>query len=68
MKKHVPDQILSGTCNYIRIDLRSVLRLLHLVVSFVVVDHSFTKHLYGLEFLKRNCLTALCTDAAGHVV
>ena len=44
------------------------IELLHAVVGLVVVHHPFTNHFYGLEFFEHDCFTALCADAAGHVV
>jgi hypothetical protein len=42
--------------------------LLHAVVGLVVIDHPFANHFHGLEFFEHDCFTALCADAAGHVV
>ena len=51
-----------------RFGLLERIELLHAVVRLVVEYHPFTNHFHRLEFFKHDCFTALCADAAGHVV
>ncbi len=49
-------------------DCSECIELLHAVVRLVVEYHAFTKHFHGLEIFKHDCFTALCANAASHVV
>ena len=42
--------------------------LLKVVMRFVIKDHAFANHFYGLEFFKHDWLTAFGAYAAGEMV
>ena len=42
--------------------------LLNVVMRFVIKDHAFAKHLYGLEILEHDWLTAFGANSAGEMV
>ena len=44
------------------------IRLLKVVMRFVIKDHAFTNHLYGLEFFEHDWLTAFGANTAGEMV
>ena len=37
-------------------------------MRFVIKDHAFAKHLYGLEIFEHDWLTAFGTNAAGEMI
>ena len=42
--------------------------LLKVVMRFVIENHAFANHLYGLEFFEHDSFTAFRANAAGHMI